>query len=364
MLKLADRTRSREARELAALAGHPRPDWTLVWDRILGPEGQAYLLLAEHAREGEVKYLLLRRAPNKTVVLVATADSQGRGTQHETFDTKILPTEMREALGVQGWGEWAVGAYVDKYHATGGATGMAKRAVRGVAFGPAGAVLPEEYQASAAKATARGGVVAAAAIAEDPTLLRHLRPETMGKVDKIIDYIDVNTRAAPVAERLPAIDPDNRLPGGRGDKLAPADVNPRELAMGIKVEREHTPDPGLCQEIALDHLSEDPAYYTHLAEMEDKYQGASEKLSAAPAERWPDASEVQTVLFDRGVWSEEEARAWLHNHKFGQRKIDVTERYLRFRQHDPQEFGALRTIEFGEFAKHGIKAVVGPRVSK
>lgn len=41
--------------------------------------------------------------------------------------------------------------------------------------------------------------------------------------------------------------------------------------MGIKVEMEHTSDPDIAKEIALDHLTEDPEYYTHLAEMEEKY---------------------------------------------------------------------------------------------
>jgi len=57
---------------------------------------------------------------------------------------------------------------------------------------------------------------------------------------------------------------DNALVGGVGDATAKSDVNPAEFAMGQTVEMEHTTDPNIAAEIALDHLSEDPNYYTKL----------------------------------------------------------------------------------------------------
>lgn len=56
----------------------------------------------------------------------------------------------------------------------------------------------------------------------------------------------------------------NKVKGGRGDKLKPSDVDQNELKMGISHEMEHTKDKQIAQEIALDHLSEDPKYYTNL----------------------------------------------------------------------------------------------------
>lgn len=56
----------------------------------------------------------------------------------------------------------------------------------------------------------------------------------------------------------------NILKGGRGDDLTEDDVDPKELAMGMKVEMEHTDDEDVAKEIALDHLAEDPEYYTKL----------------------------------------------------------------------------------------------------
>lgn len=55
-----------------------------------------------------------------------------------------------------------------------------------------------------------------------------------------------------------------RIPGGRAAGRRPGDFDPRQLAMGIRIEAEHTPDRRLAREIAMDHLAEDPRYYTKL----------------------------------------------------------------------------------------------------
>lgn len=56
----------------------------------------------------------------------------------------------------------------------------------------------------------------------------------------------------------------DKLPGGLGDKSKPSDFDPKEVAMGVEVEMEHTDDPDIALEICLDHLKEDPKYYTKL----------------------------------------------------------------------------------------------------
>lgn len=43
-----------------------------------------------------------------------------------------------------------------------------------------------------------------------------------------------------------------------------ANVNQAELAKGMKVEREHTKNKNTARTIAMDHLAEDPHYYTKL----------------------------------------------------------------------------------------------------
>ena len=45
------------------------------------------------------------------------------------------------------------------------------------------------------------------------------------------------------------------------------DVDPKELKMGVEVEMEHTNDPAEAKIIALQHLAEDPKYYTKLTSL-------------------------------------------------------------------------------------------------
>jgi len=54
------------------------------------------------------------------------------------------------------------------------------------------------------------------------------------------------------------------LVGGVGDKVTPDMVDPVALALGTQVEMEHTSDVNVAREIAIDHLTEDPQYYTKL----------------------------------------------------------------------------------------------------
>ena len=60
------------------------------------------------------------------------------------------------------------------------------------------------------------------------------------------------------------INEDGQLKGGVGDATAPSTVNPAQLAIGVQVEMEHTNNEKIATEIALDHLTEDPEYYTKL----------------------------------------------------------------------------------------------------
>lgn len=56
----------------------------------------------------------------------------------------------------------------------------------------------------------------------------------------------------------------DRIPGGLGDKAKVQDFDRATLLRGLKVELEHTDDPAIALEIALDHLSESPTYYDEL----------------------------------------------------------------------------------------------------
>ena len=57
----------------------------------------------------------------------------------------------------------------------------------------------------------------------------------------------------------------NQLHGGKGENLNPDDVDQDELNVGIKEEmEEHTNDENIARQICLDHLAEDPHYYSKL----------------------------------------------------------------------------------------------------
>jgi hypothetical protein len=54
---------------------------------------------------------------------------------------------------------------------------------------------------------------------------------------------------------------NDRLPGGRGDLVSPLEFEKLQLERGVLVELEHTEDPHIALEIAIDHLAEDSDYY-------------------------------------------------------------------------------------------------------
>jgi len=60
----------------------------------------------------------------------------------------------------------------------------------------------------------------------------------------------------------------DKLKGGLADKRKPEDFDQEQLKAGIKVEMEHTNDPDLAREIAMDHLTEDKDYYKKLKTIE------------------------------------------------------------------------------------------------
>lgn len=60
----------------------------------------------------------------------------------------------------------------------------------------------------------------------------------------------------------------DQLEGGLADNKQPSDFDPEQLKQGTAVEMEHTSDPKIAREIAMDHLTEDPDYYKKLKTIE------------------------------------------------------------------------------------------------
>ena len=71
---------------------------------------------------------------------------------------------------------------------------------------------------------------------------------------------------------------EDKIKGGKADKMSVKDIADKfdvsvekiekEIEMGIKVELEHTDSKRIAKEIAMDHLTEIPDYYTRLKKME------------------------------------------------------------------------------------------------
>lgn len=55
---------------------------------------------------------------------------------------------------------------------------------------------------------------------------------------------------------------------GKHNKMPDSAFDPKELAMGIQAEMEHTNDRQTAENIAKDHLYELPDYYSRLKKME------------------------------------------------------------------------------------------------
>ena len=83
-----------------------------------------------------------------------------------------------------------------------------------------------------------------------PTAARQEMPTAMGKAAFVKMAIDT-------------------LHGGKADNTK-RHFDPAQVALGKKVEREHTNDPEKIKEIVQDHLTEIPDYYTRLKKMEDE----------------------------------------------------------------------------------------------
>jgi hypothetical protein len=91
---------------------------------------------------------------------------------------------------------------------------------------------------------------------------------------------------------------DNKLTGGVGDSTATSDVNPAQLALGVQVEMEHTNNEKIATEIALDHLTEDPEYYTKLvnAGLAKEFQPQANSGFGDPKQSFNDKARLGTTV--------------------------------------------------------------------
>jgi len=106
--------------------------------------------------------------------------------------------------------------------------------------------------------------IARDALLDDPTLAS----DAIALTDAVRSVLSSSVRTAA-----------DLIPGGRGRGAVPSAFDPAQLERGTEVELEHTPDREVAREIAMDHLTEFPDYYTRLDQMESEARG---RTAAAP----------------------------------------------------------------------------------
>lgn len=84
------------------------------------------------------------------------------------------------------------------------------------------------------------------------------------------------------------------MPGGIGDNKPDSAFDPKQLAMGRKIETEHTNDPAIADETAKDHLTEHGKYYTALTSMEKDLE--AEKTAEPPPPEGVSAAQWDKIL--------------------------------------------------------------------
>lgn len=162
----------------------------------------------------------------------------------------------------------------------------------------------------------------------------------------------------------------DRLRGGRADRMRPADFNPQALRTGTEHELEHTDDRDLAQEIAMDHLAEDPEYYEKLGRMEsgftpnrrrtvqivsteDEAQKIRETFMARPSKRrrtfswgWPPElahiGRCLAVMYSSDKWkSEKDFEDYKHIAEAPQEFLIVPDVDIRFSGRGQRELQAV-----------------------
>jgi hypothetical protein len=82
---------------------------------------------------------------------------------------------------------------------------------------------------------------------------------------------------------------------------------------------------------------------------------ARKERTKPPPHTCPRSSKVQSLVFERYCWTAAKARSWASRHGYKTSKIDVTERFIRFRQLDPKVYKVVGTVPF----TRGLNALMG-----
>lgn len=122
-----------------------------------------------------------------------------------------------------------------------------------------------------------------------PEIEEAMKQSISGKLDQLDSGID-----------------EQKLVGGVGDETPESDVDEEQLEMGKETEKEHTSDKGVAKEIAMDHLTEDPEYYSKLKEVEGDEQEPEQEAEAEEDEEEDEEADKVLENFDEDESNEDE----------------------------------------------------------
>ena len=99
-------------------------------------------------------------------------------------------------------------------------------------------------------------------------------------------------------EELPSEKPEDGdfIEGGVADDSDVSEFNSQQIMIGIGVEMEHTDDPKIALEIAMDHLTEIPDYYTRLDKMEKEAGVEDNETDEGMVDNTPEQEEMTDEL--------------------------------------------------------------------
>lgn len=134
------------------------------------------------------------------------------------------------------------------------------------------------------------------------------------------------------------------LQGGLGDDKSPLDFNPEQILKGLDVEKEHTDNPMIALEIVMDHLSEDPEYYTAKDNSDDSAQfNAAKDISVKETDKSDDEETTNLLLGYKPI---NVGETFDYN---SEKEYHANDRYNRYLQLSQKVFNELSDIEKEEF---------------
>ena len=163
-------------------------------------------------------------------------------------------------------------------------------------------------------------------------------------------------------DEVPAMDVNDvdndgdKLEGGIGDEGDMMQYDPQEILKGIEVEMEHTKDPKIALEIAMDHLEELPDYYTRLKRMEDQGEkdlhsldgDVPEDLEGYVQEINDADQELRNTLLGYGTGTPNIASED-YDYAAHEREYEDKRRYERFQELDSKSLESLSDEEKEEY---------------